>query len=204
MQANIQHNGKNVVANLSGKGAGINRLQADSRFPMTLSLLPFQWGMDKNAALSGNINANVDLAAISPLFIPPTQALTGRILIDGTIGGTLSAPAPTASLHLQDAAFDDDANGINIADLSATASVTKDGLVLNHLHATDGAQGTVNGSGGVSFDQSKNSKISLQMKDFNVPRTNMANGIVDADLSMAGSTSGLDFTEKLMFQKWIF
>lgn len=201
LQANIQHNGENVVANLSGKGAGIRNLKADTRFPMTLSLLPFQWGLEKNAALSGNINADVDLAVISPLFIPPTQTLSGRILMDGTIGGTLSAPAPVASLKLQEAAFDDEANGINIADLSATASVTKDGLTLNRLHATDGAQGTLSGSGGVSFDPSKNSRISLQMKDFNVPHTNMANGIVNADLSMAGSTSGLDFSGKIDVSK---
>lgn len=201
LQANIQHNGENVVAELSGKGEGIRRLQAEARFPMMLSLLPFQWGMDKNAALAGNINADIDLAAISPLFIPPTQTLSGRIFMDGTIGGTLSAPAPVASLRLKDAAFDDKANGINIENLSADASVTKDGLALSRLHATDGEQGTLNGSGDISFDQSKNSKISLQMNDFNVPRTNMANGVIDADLSMAGSPSGLDFTGKIDVSK---
>lgn len=197
LTADIQHDGKTVQMNMSGDGKGIQRLNADAQFPLFLSFIPFHWEINNNAPLTGAMAADIDLAAVSGLFLPPTQSLAGKLSMNGTISGTVFAPAPSATLSLRETSFNDEANGIEIDDLTANASVTKDGLNLTQLQATDGREGTLRGNGRVSFDQSKDARIEVQMRKFHVPQTSMANGIVDADLSMKGSSSGLDFTGKI-------
>lgn len=193
VDAAIQHDGKKFQVDLTGKGAGIRSLNANASFPLEFSLMPFSFHADKSAALSGNMKGDIDIAAISSLFIPPTQSLSGALSIDGSIGGTLTDPSPSGTLILDDVAFNDEANGIEIDRLSSAAAITKSGLTLNRLNATDGRKGILTGTGSVSFDQSKDTSISVQMRNFSIPRTNMANGLMDADLTMKGTASGLDF-----------
>lgn len=185
-----RHDGRSVSANLSGQGTGIRKLNADASFPMTLSLLPFSFALDTAAALSGTMTADIDLSALSPLFLPPTQSLSGALNANGTIAGTLSDPQPATTIRLSNGSFEDDGNGIVLADLSAEANITGTGLTLSALSATDGKSGTLSGNGSLSFDGGT-TNISLRMRDFNIPDSNIANGIVGADLSLRGAANGL-------------
>ena len=190
IDAKAVHDGQTVTANLTGKGTGIRKLNADAAFPMTLSLLPFQFTFDQNAALNGAMAADIDLAAVAPLFLPPTQKLYGTLIADGTVSGTVANPAPAASLRLTGAGFDDDGSGVTIADLAANAAITRENLTLNSLSATDGKKGTLSGGGTLSFGDG-GANIALKIQNFNVPHTDMADGIISADLALKGSAQGL-------------
>ncbi len=187
---NARHDGDIVSVKLSGQGTGIRKLDADASFPMTLSLLPFSFTLDTGAALSGTVVGDIDLAALSPLFLPPTQSLSGALTANGTIGGTIAAPQPAATIRLSSGSFEDGGNGIVLADLAAAASITGTGLTLNSLSATDGKEGTLSGSGSLAFDGGA-ADVSLRMRNFNIPNSNLANGIVGADLSLKGSADGM-------------
>lgn len=188
-----QHDGQKLSASITGQGTGLRKLDADAAFPMTLSLLPFHFGLEQAAPLSGTIAADIDLAAITPLLLPPTQSLSGRLVADGAIAGTLNAPSPSATLRLNGAGFEDDSSGILIADLEGAANVTRESLTLTSLSATDGKAGKLSGGGSLSFGDGA-TDIALQMRDFNAPRTNFANGIVGADLSLTGSQGGFNLS----------
>lgn len=190
LTATATHDGQTVAATLTGQGTGIRTLAADASFPMTLALLPFQFSFDQNAALNGTVKADIDLAAITPLFLPPTQSLSGTLVADGTLGGTVANPTPNASLRLSGAAFEDDASGITIADLVAAATLTRDQITLTSLSATDGKEGTLSGNGALSFGSGATT-IALTMKNFNAPRTDLADGVISADLALKGSAEGL-------------
>lgn len=190
-----QHNGQNIHATITGNGTGIRKLSADADFPMALALMPFDFSFDQNAPLKGSLVADLDLAALSPLFLPPTQSLSGDIAANGIIAGTLSLPQPTATIALRNASFIDDQNGIEIDDLAAKADVSREKIILTSLTATDGKQGKISGSGSVYFGQGA-TDLSLQIRDFNAPRGNMADGVFSADLAMKGSADALRLTGK--------
>lgn len=195
-----KHDGQNVTAQLNGQGTGIRNLAADAAFPMTLSLLPFQFSFEKTAPLSGTLDANIDMAAIAPIFLPPSQSLSGALVAHGTITGTVSDPAPTARLRIQDANFDDGQNGITLAQINLDASLSRDSISLTSLSATDGKDGKMTGRGAMSFADGA-ADITLRIQDFNIPKTDLANGIVNADLSLRGAAEGMNLSGKAIINE---
>lgn len=190
-----QHDSENVTATITGIGAGIRKLDAAASLPFALSILPFHASFDAASPLSGTIAADIDLAALSPLFLPPTQSLSGALIANGTIGGTINAPAPVLSIKLNNGVFEESGSGIVIADLAAIADITKDNVRLSSLSATDGKQGTMNGSGSLVFANG-GADISLRIQSFNAPRSDLVNGIVSADLSLKGTSNALALSGK--------
>lgn len=184
--AKAQHDGQNVTAQVNGNGTGIRKLDGTTEFPLNLSIMPFAFTLDKEAPLKGSIIADIDLGTLSPLFLPPTQNLIGGLNANGTITGTLSAPAPAANIRLVNAKFQDDANGIEVADINANADITKEKLTLLSLSATDGKEGKINGGGSLSF-AGQAANIKLGITNFNAPRSTLADGVWSADLSLQGS-----------------
>lgn len=185
-----RHDGENASLQMTGKGTGIRTLDAHAAVPMRLSLVPFNFILNKNAPLSGGMSVRLDLAAVSPLFLPPSQKLSGGLDADGTLSGTLAAPAPSATLRMDGVNFEDNENGIFISDLAALADITQDLVTLSSLSATDGKDGRLSGNGSLSFKGST-TNIAARLHKFNVPRSDLANGVIDAALSLKGSSGGL-------------
>lgn len=187
---NADHDGQTVSARLTGKGTGIRTLDGTASFPMALSLVPFSFVLDQGAALTGTLAADIDLAGVAPLFLPPTQSLAGALTANGTIAGSIAAPVPNAAIRLSGVNFNDRQNGIVVAELQASAKLSKNTLTLNSLSATDGKQGTLDGNGTMSL-AGGGTNVAMRLRDFNAPQGNLANGIVSADLSLKGSQRGM-------------
>lgn len=184
------HEGETLSTRLSGTGTGIRKLDAAMTAPLAWAIYPFRLDLDKNAALSGTVDADIDLAALSPLLLPPGQSLAGSLTGNGTIAGTIASPAPAVDLRISEGTFIDDQNGITIAAITAAAGLTRDALTINSLTATDGGSGTLRAQGNAAFDGGA-SAITVTIKAFNIPRSTMANGIIDADMALRGSAQGM-------------
>lgn len=189
-----RHGDGRLSATLSGKGTGIRNLKADADLPLAFSLLPFAFTLEESAPLAGTMAADIDLAAISALFLPPAQDLSGDLSMNGRLGGTLGSPAPAGTIRLSGAAFEDSANGIELADLAAEAGFSSDRLDLKSLTATDGANGRLSGGGTLAFGEKSGADIALRAQDFNIPKTDLANGIIDAELFLKGASGGFNLT----------
>lgn len=188
-----QHDGKNITATLTGKGSGLRKLSGNLAFPMTMALQPFAFTLDKAAPLAGGLAADIDLAAITPLFLPPTLLLSGTLMADGTVAGTLSRPEPAATLRITDSTFTDENGGVDIKELSATAHITRERLRLENLSGTDGKSGRLEGRGTLTFSGDA-ADLTLRMRDFNAPRTDLAEGTLNADLALNGTNQGLNLS----------
>lgn len=195
LSVDAAHDGEKIVADLSGNGSGIRKLDATTSFPMTLSLYPFNFTLSDGAPLEGKITADIDIAAVSPLFLPPTQELSGQLTADGTIKGTIGSPSPTATVRLNNVNFDDMQNNIVIADLKATANISPELLSVTSLTATDGKAGTLQGGGSLSFGNDS-ANVGVKLKNFNIPQGNLANGIINTDLFLKGSDQGMQLSGK--------
>jgi translocation and assembly module TamB len=184
------HDGEDVSVKLTGEGAGLRTLEANAAFPVLLSLYPFDFTLDQEAPLTGGLNADIDLSAITPLFMPPTQLLTGTLAADGTLSGTLKNPALTGRATLAQSSFEDDANGIFISDLMADAVLSSDRVTLHSLSATDGKDGTLSGRGHFAFTDGS-TDIALTFTNFNAPRGDLANVVFNAALGLKGSADSM-------------
>lgn len=190
IRISAEHDGKTLAARLSGEGQGIRKLSGETSLPLALSLMPFHFALDDNAPLSGRADADIDLAAVAALFLPPTQKLEGTLNVNATVGGTLQAPVPAGTLSLGGASFTDTASGIALTDIEAAADVTRERFTLKSLSATDGKQGKLDGKGFLSFTDAA-TDISLRLRDFTIEKDTLAQGIVGADLSLKGASDNL-------------
>lgn len=188
------HENGAATAILSGKGTGIRTLSADAAFLLQFALMPFAFEMDQGAVLSGKLLADLEMAQIAALFLPPTQSFGGALKADGALGGTLSAPDVSGNIILRGGSFLDEANGIAFAAMNADASFTKEALHLKSLTATDGETGTLDGRGTISFDSTNSADITLSARNFHLPKSDLADGLLDANFSLKSASAGMAAT----------
>jgi translocation and assembly module TamB len=175
---------------ISGKGAGIRELRANSASPLTFSLFPFAFNMDTNAPLSGTIQADLDLGAISPFFLPPTQEFSAGLNANADLGGTLASPDVRGTLRLWNGRFTDRQNGVVVRELNIDSSFTEAALAVRSITATDGEKGRMDGRGNLDFTGKGNTDLSFSMEKFHLPSSNLADGMMNASLSLVNAGTG--------------
>lgn len=176
-----------ITAN--GSGTGIRKMNVNAQIPMQLALYPFAFNLDQGTSLSGNIDADIALAPITNIFLPPTQDLSGRMTLACTIDGTIESPALSGNFSFQDMAFNDEVNGIILNDVQADGTFTQNMLTLTSLRGTDGENGIVTGQGTYAFGGQSSADVSVSIDNFHLPRSETANGILDASITMTGKDS---------------
>ncbi|HAJ90051.1 MAG TPA: hypothetical protein DCM27_03415 [Rhodospirillaceae bacterium] len=185
--ADVNNHSDKVMVAVGGSGSGIKVLKANSEFPLTFSLWPFAFYLNMDAPLSGDVLADIDMGAISALFIPPTQEFSANLKANGSIGGKIGEPSIKGTLALRNGQFTDDQNGIALRSIAVNSSFTNDSVTFDSITATDGEKGLIKGSGHVGFAEDAKTDLSLSMKDFHLPKSNLADGMVDATISVANT-----------------
>lgn len=176
------------LASLSVTGAGPNvkALRANLDVPVEFALHPFAARAPDDGALSGQFNADLDIEPIANLLLPPTQEVDGNLGAEGRIGGTIAAPDVSGTIHLADGRFYDMENGIDIQALNLRAALYRDRVDILRLSATDGEQGRLSGAGAVGFNaQALPHPLRVEMVDFHLPKSALADGRLGADLTFA-------------------
>ena len=190
VSAEASHQADRAAVSLKGTGTGIRNLQADIHFPLSFSLSPFVFDFTSTKNLEGSFATEVQLDAIAALFLPATQSLAGALNADGKIAGTFAAPDINANIALRDGRFRDEGQGIELAHMSASATLRNSALSLHSFTATDNESGNMNARGTVSLGSASTGSIDLSMKNFHLPKSQMADGHIDADLSLESVASG--------------
>jgi translocation and assembly module TamB len=197
ISAEASHQAGQATLSLKGSGTGIKALQAGASIPVAFSLSPFVLDMNSQTDLQGNFMAELELGGLSPLFLPAPQSLEGNLKASGKVGGTVSAPDLEASIALTDGSFTDEVQGIELGHMTAEAILRSNRLILNSLTATDNEAGRLNAKGDILLSDSGSGAISLSLKNFHLPKSQMANGHIDADLSLASEPKGFSASGKI-------
>ncbi|MBU0859463.1 MAG: translocation/assembly module TamB domain-containing protein, partial [Alphaproteobacteria bacterium] len=188
--AQLNHENGTATTQINGAGPGLRTFTINAALPLDFSAQPFTFALNDAVALSGAINADIDVAAITPLFLPPTQEATGTLATKATLGGTFKSPAIDGTLSFNDGLFIDRANGVHLADLSASGTFDKDRLTIQKFTGTDGADGRLNGNGTMDFGDNQGTNLKLTLNEFHLPQSEMANGTLNADLTLKDSNDG--------------
>lgn len=190
LTAQTQHDGAVANVTLSGTGTGIRALDGRVSVPVQLALRPFAFALDPQAKIAGDVSGDVDLKPLATLFLPPTQTFSGDVKTNGTISGTISAPDIAGAITLKNGNFLDEQNGIELAAMDMSAQFTRTDVLIASLSATDGESGTVQGRGRVAFGATQSTDLSVDIKQFHLPKTDMANGVLNAALTLRDRQGG--------------
>lgn len=190
LSANADYADGSLNAALKGTGDGVRRLDAQLSLPLTLSLHPFAFDLQKTAALNGAFHLDLEGGVLATTFLPPDHRFSGAIQGAGEIGGTLAAPDLQASLALRDGVYDYTPYDVSLRDMTLDAGVTRSTLSLKSFTANDGESGTMQARGLVDFTSAAGTKLSLSLDNFHIVKSDAADGTASADLQITGGNDG--------------
>jgi translocation and assembly module TamB len=147
-----------------------------------------------STALSGPIDLRatgaLDLAMLDPLLTPSGRRATGKIALDGGVGGTLQAPRLSGNARLTDAAIDDFGLGVHLTGISGLAEAAGTTIRLTRLQARAGP-GTIGVDGTVGFS-APGMPINLHVIARNARplATDLLTTALNADMNVRGEALG--------------
>ena len=165
-------------------------MTAELRLPATLSASPLGLVLDSRRPISGRFAADGAVGPIWDLLEGGGEALTGRLVATGTIGGTLADPRFTGTAALAGGGFEDGAVGLSLRDLTLRADLKGDAIDVEHLSAGDGARGALAGGGRLSLVRGGVSGLRLDLKGFRLFDTTLGQATASGELDVARAADG--------------
>ncbi len=133
---------------------------------------------------------SVDLAMFDPLLTAGGRRVTGKIAIDGDVGGSLSAPRITGAARLADAAIEDFGLGVHITGITGRIDASGSTVRLTSLKGQAGP-GTIALGGDIDLStpgMPLNLKIIAQ--NARPLATDLLTANLNADLTLHGAAPG--------------
>lgn len=134
--------------------------------PADASAAPFHLALERDRPISGQFDANGELAPIWNLFFGGEQSLGGALTAHGGIGGTLAAPTLTGRASLAQGSFEDAGTGLKLRNLTADIDLSERGVNVERFAGQDAKSGAVSGSGQLSLAPNGASTLTLDVKGF--------------------------------------
>ena len=181
------YNDHKAVMSLRGHGKGINIMQADANLPLTLSLSPFVFDAGKQTPLQGSAEIRADVGALAEVLMPPGQAFSGAMKFNASLGGDINAPKIKGDINLSGGHYKNENIGLSVNDIALLASLEDGVLDIAKISATDGDKGHLNGKGRINLD-AMSIDCSLKADKMHMFKGELANGTLDADLSLKGDS----------------
>ena len=172
------------------KDAHGSHLSTELRLPAELTADPFRLALDSRRPVSGRFSADGDIGPIWDLLEPGRQSLSGRLVAEGTIGGTLADPRLIGTAALSSGDFEDAGVGLVLKGLTVRADLKGDAVDVASVAAGDGSRGSLSGSGRLSLVRDGVSSLRLGLKGFRLFDTSLgqatASGNVDVNRAADG------------------
>lgn len=181
---------------MTGKGTGIDTLQGNVAIPMTLSLYPFAFTLPETTPLAGALNANMNMATLATLFLPPDHRINGTLNANADINGTISAPAVNGTIAIAQGLYVYEPYGVSLNDLSLRATLSGTQINLETLSAHDGENGRITGSGRYGLSDG-NAAFDLNVAQYHLLRSDTVDGMIDGSLRVAAANHQTAITGNL-------
>ena len=175
---------------VNGTGDAIETLSGQASFPVSVSLMPFEFALAEDAALSGQVNMDADAGAVNKILLPPGHILRGGIQAQAEIAGSIAAPDISGDVRLNGGEYEYVEYGVQLFDLQLAAAFDDERVQIKTFSAHDGENGRLNGTGVYDFSNAGASDIDLTITDYHLFDSDKADGSVSADLSFTGQADG--------------
>ena len=175
----------NGTAQLVGTTAQIDaRAQAGSATLTAAGRVPIGPG-----PLDLRVAGGLDLALLDPIVGAEGRRVTGRVTLDGRVGGTLAAPAPSGTATLVNAAVEDFGQGLRISAINGT--VRADGTVARLTGLTGRAgPGTIAIDGTAGLAGALPLDLAIHLRGARPLASDRITADLDGDLTVRGPAAG--------------
>lgn len=190
------YSNKMATLNMDGTGKGIKNLSANVKTPLTLSLNPFVFYFPTSQSLNGKANLDLEIEELANIFLPPQYDLSGLFQSNINIGATVQNPSVQGNIKLSNSKFSDEDLGVYLRDINAQGDLTNTRFTLNNLSANDNEKGSIKASGYVNLNSfmPHDVQMSLNMKNFHLLDSDLADGLFNADLTLLGNQKQYNVT----------
>lgn len=148
-EALLQENSLSVDASLQGFAE--TPLTVTARLPVRASLEPFQMELVRTQPLDANVHWEGDLAPVVALLPTDAIRLTGDGLIDLSARGSLEDPQLAGQVVIRQARYENYTSGTVLEPMELVLTGAERRLTLERLEASDGRDGSINGSGSLTW-----------------------------------------------------
>ena len=164
---------------------------------------------DMDGKLSGVVQYKGNVTKLWKLAGQPDRRLTGDIVVDAAVGGSLSAPDPSGGVQFVDGKFVDVDLGVQVdainlkADLEGSGADLASRKAVFTLSASDGNEGTlkVTGSSGLTGD---NLDVKTALSEFAPLRRRDLKALISGDVTVTGSATDPAVTGEVRVNKgWV-
>ncbi|MHB8529430.1 MAG: translocation/assembly module TamB domain-containing protein [Caulobacteraceae bacterium] len=188
-----------VRAHLAGHALSIASSLTDSKglkatgeliLPAEASATPFRIAVNRKAPMSGHFSLDGEIGPLWNLLMGADRSLTGHAVAAGALSGSLADPGANGVASLDDGRFDDAQTGLKMDHVSLRATLADKAVDVGRFSATDGAAGSVTGSGEVSLYREGASSFRLRLTDFRLIDNDTAKAAASGEATVNRAADG--------------
>jgi translocation and assembly module TamB len=127
---------------------------------------PFRVALVRTKPLRGHFDINGELKPIWDLAMGSERSVSGRIVAQGDLSGTLRDPGAVGTLALDGGRFTDSETGLKLQDVTLRASLEGAAVDVSQVSGADGHGGQASGSGRISLFREGVSTFRMNLKAF--------------------------------------
>jgi translocation and assembly module TamB len=131
--------------------------------PMVLSLSPVHISSPPEGEVSGTLQADIDLEKLIAIRLPEDQRMRGRIAVTFGLQGTVGHPRVLGDMHLSAGRYENMLTGTVLREIEAGVVAEGRRIELRRLHARDGKDGTLSGTGWVELDADRDYPFTVEL-----------------------------------------
>ncbi len=156
-------------------------LKAEARLvlPVEASASPLRLMIDKKRGVQGQFSAQGEIKPLWNLLMGADRSLSGRINLQGSLGGTLADPRLLGSATLDSGGFEDGQSGLRLKNVTLRAAMADNAIDVSQAVGEDGQGGSISGAGRISLARDGIGSFKLDLKGFR---------LIDNDLASASAT----------------
>jgi len=178
-----------VLATRLSDAAG-SKVAMDVKLPATMSANPLALGIDTKTAISGKFAIDGAIGPIWDLVEGGSQSLTGRMIASGAIGGSLADPLLTGTAAIDNGDFEDGSVGLRLKGFTLRAALNGNQVDVSQFGASDGAKGTLSGSGRLSLLRDGASAFRVGLKGFRLFDNALGQATASGDVNVDRAADG--------------
>ncbi|HYG25451.1 MAG TPA: translocation/assembly module TamB domain-containing protein, partial [Caulobacteraceae bacterium] len=158
--------------------------------PVEASAAPFRLAVATRRPMRGRFFADGEVKPLWDLFVGGERSLAGRVVTQGTLGGSLADPQVHGQATVSGGAFTDAATGLQLREMALAASFQGEAINVSTLTATDGNGGRLSGAGRISLERNGLSSFRLDLQRFQVIDNDQATATASGEATINRNAAG--------------
>lgn len=189
-QVQARLNDRAITIEANARSAQGLRAEGSFVLPAVASAAPLRLAIDRRRPAEGTFSANGEIKPLWDLLMSGERSLSGQIVINGNLGGTLADPRLVGQAQLSGGAFEDGATGLKLRNLSLTANFADNAIDVSQVSASDPKGGKASGSGRISLMRQGASSFRLDLTKFQVIDNDIAEATASGQVTINRGAGG--------------